>query len=175
MASGHTQHRNGTPQRQRRRGDAPPAALLEPAIEQLRDVTRQVKGEGERLVTRQKRRVARELQSIGESIHHAATELRKGPLDGIGRYADVAAERVARVSRRLKERDLEELVEEVEQVARRQPRWFLGGMFAAGFVLARFIKASSANLADPPRRRRRHGRRPAPAGRSRAPSHVERK
>ena len=138
-------------------------------------MTRQVTGEGERLVTRQKRRVARELQSIGESIHHAATQLRKGPLDGLGRYADVAAERVARASRHLKERDLEELVEEVEQVARRQPRWFLGGMFAAGFVLARLIKANSANLSDRPGRRRRQGRRAARATRRGASSRVERK
>ena len=175
MASGRSHHRNGTTRRQPRPPAAPAATVLEPALEELRDVTGQVKREGERLVTRQKRRVARELRSIGESIHQAATELRKGPLDRVGRYADVAADRVARVSRHLEAQGLDELIEEAEQVVRRQPRWFLGSMFVAGFVLARLIKANSANLADPPRRRRRQGRRAAPAARRKAPSHVERK
>ena len=53
----------------------------------------------------------------------------------------------------LRERDLEGLLEDVEQFARRRPEVFLAGTFLAGLLLARFLKSSGERAEKPARRR----------------------
>src|SRR4051794_20168153 len=106
MPSARSHLRKGTQSRKSRKAVAPAGAVLEPASEKLKEATQKVKQEGERLITRQKRRAAHELRTVGTSIRHAASQLRKGPLEGVVRYVDAAAEGVARASRHLEEQDV---------------------------------------------------------------------
>src|SRR4051812_22012319 len=55
-----------------------------------------------------------------------------------------AADRVEQLSSYLDERELGELVDDVEALARRRPAIFFAGAFALGFLAARFVRSSDA-------------------------------
>jgi hypothetical protein len=60
----------------------------------------------------------------------------------IGQVADKAAEQVERFSGYLQQRDVSQIVGEVEDFARRRPAPVLGGAFVLGMIAARFLKSS---------------------------------
>jgi hypothetical protein len=74
---------------------------------------------------------------------------------GLAAIADEVAERVQSASRKLREENLDSLVQSATDMARRQPGIFFGVSVATGFALARFLKASAsrhrnASSAGPP-------------------------
>jgi predicted AlkP superfamily pyrophosphatase or phosphodiesterase len=64
------------------------------------------------------------------------------------RYSNQVADRVERASTYLEEHDLDELMVEAEDFARRQPELFIGGAFTLGLLAARFLKSSASSLDD---------------------------
>ena len=118
--------------------------LKQQATENVAEAARQARTQGEKFLSEQKERAAGGLQDIGRSIRSSAASLQSGPLGEIGDYVEVAAERLDQASQYLIEQDLQGLWKDVEAIARRQPAWFLGGMFVAGLALARFAKSTDA-------------------------------
>lgn len=59
-----------------------------------------------------------------------------------------AADRVEDFANHLRNRDVTQLIDDVEDLARRQPAAFLSGAFAVGLLSARFLKSSRDNLVD---------------------------
>lgn len=82
------------------------------------------------------------VSGVASSIRRAAGEFDEIPQ--VGQYIRRAAEQVESVSEALRRRDLNELVGEVQDFARRQPTAFLGATVLAGFALMRFLKSSTA-------------------------------
>ena len=119
-------------------------AVKEQAAETVSDVTRKLREEGERLVSEQKLRAAQSLEGVGTSMREAAGRLQDGPLGEVSDYVEAAADRVSRASEYLADREVPELLRDAQQVVLRRPQWFLGGMFVAGLVLGRFLKATEA-------------------------------
>jgi hypothetical protein len=105
-------------------------------MEQGREQTRS-------LLQDQKRRAADRLGGVAEGLHEAAHDLEEHDLGFAARYADRAAARVEGWARGIRERDIDDVLSEAEDYARRQPELFVGGAFLAGFVLARLAKSSS--------------------------------
>jgi hypothetical protein len=68
--------------------------------------------------------------------------------EAIGHFVTRAADRVESFANHLRNRDVPELIEEVEDFARRQPAAFLGGAFAVGLIGARFLKSSRDNQVE---------------------------
>jgi len=89
----------------------------------------------------QKDRAASTLDTLAQTLRDASSSLseQQPQLAGIG---DQAAERVEGISTYVREHDMSEMIGEAESFARRQPAVFLGAAFAAGFVAARFLKAT---------------------------------
>ena len=58
-------------------------------------------------------------------------------------YIRQASEQIQSVAEVVRERDMRELVGEVENFARRQPTLFFGGAMILGFAALRFLKSSS--------------------------------
>ena len=90
----------------------------------------------------QRFRAADSLSSVAESLRSTSQQFPAGG-DGIARYINQAADRVEDVAHYLHDRELSEIVDEVEGFARRQPAAFLGGAFALGILGARFLKSSA--------------------------------
>jgi ElaB/YqjD/DUF883 family membrane-anchored ribosome-binding protein len=89
----------------------------------------------------QRGRAAEAVGGMAGALHRAAGDMREEN-ETMGRYADMAAERLDEVATYLRDADWGEVIHNAEDFARRQPYWFVGGAMAAGFLLARFVKNS---------------------------------
>lgn len=94
----------------------------------------------------QKAKVASRLHGVAEALHETAKSLERQNAS-VGRYTDLAADQVDRLSQILRERPVEDLMDNAEQLARSQPLLFVGGALAAGFVLARVVKSTQPPMA----------------------------
>lgn len=99
-------------------------------------------------VTSQKERAASALDAVAKTLYESGSNMREQQPQ-IASLADQAAGRVVDASAYLREHDLRDLAGEAESFARREPILFLGVAFAAGFVAARFLKASAPRSNSP--------------------------
>jgi hypothetical protein len=95
----------------------------------------------------QKDRAAVGLGSVAQALRQTGQQLREQDQAGVTDYIDRAASQVERVSGYLQGRDVGQLVDDVEDFARRQPALFLGGAFVLGLLGARFLKSSRPAMA----------------------------
>jgi gas vesicle protein len=102
----------------------------------------QAKTRGVAMLEEQRHNAASQLQTVGEAVHRAADKFREERDEHIAGYVDAMADEVDRCARYLEQRDAQALLRDTQQFARRNPEWFLGGMFLAGLALSRFLKAS---------------------------------
>jgi hypothetical protein len=91
---------------------------------------------------------AGQVDEVASAMDRAADELRDNPT--LSRYAADLAGSMHGVADRMRERSVDDLAEDVRQLARSNPALFILGSVGAGFALARFMKASP---------RREHGNR----------------
>ncbi|MBC7954100.1 MAG: hypothetical protein H7Z12_20065 [Rhodospirillaceae bacterium] len=89
----------------------------------------------------QRRRAADAVGGVAGALHRVASDV-KAENETMGRYTNMAAERLDEMAHYLRDTDWNDVVHGAEDFARRQPYWFVGGAMAAGFVLARFVKNS---------------------------------
>ena len=89
-----------------------------------------------------KAQVAHRLLEAAELLHHGSENFREQNQMLFAQYADEAAARVEGISSYIQEKELGEMAQEIEHHIRRRPYLFLGGVFTAGLLAARFIKKS---------------------------------
>lgn len=95
------------------------------------------------MVDTQRRKAAETLGDMAGALHRTAKDM-GGENKTMARYTDMAAERIDDVVRYLRQSNLNDMISEAEDFARRQPWWVIGGAVAAGFVAARMIKGPAA-------------------------------
>jgi hypothetical protein len=117
--------------------------LAQEAKHQTAKVANQAKDQVNQMVAQRKDQAAERLNSFASVLRDTAGKLNEQDENGIGQYADHAAQQVERLSNYLRDRDVSTFLRDTETFARRHPDVFLGGVFLAGLVLARFFKASS--------------------------------
>jgi len=124
------------------------------AVEQARGMAGQlvqdVREVAESLIDEQKQRAAGHVTGVAEALRKTAEGLGEHN-EMVGRYAEQAADQVERFAHSIRERDLGDLVADIDDLARRQPTMFLVGAVALGFVVGRFMAASAE------RQRHEHG------------------
>jgi len=138
--------------------DTTAASTERPVIQQAKEQTRQVLQQTQRKageiadqartqvmsqLDSQKERATGGLGSVALALRQTGQHLREQEQVALGQYVERAAEAVERFSGSLGRRDVNEMVDEVENFARRQPALFLGSTFALGLLAARFLKSSS--------------------------------
>ena len=119
------------------------------AVDQAKEKAQQLAGQareqaGERLETglhRGKTRAAESLGGVAQSLLQSGQQLRDQH-QGAGRYVEQAAQRMQQLSDYLQRTDVDDIIDGVENTARRQPALFLGAAFAVGLIGARFLKSS---------------------------------
>lgn len=111
-----------------------------------REVMEQAKERaGERIESRlvdSKSRAADTLSGVASTLLSSSQQLRDQNHAGASRAIERAAEGVERFADYLQQTDVDDVVEQVHEFARRQPAAFIGGAFALGFIASRFLKAS---------------------------------
>jgi hypothetical protein len=94
------------------------------------------------IARQQKAQAADALGQVAGAVLQAAHRLDEGGNKTIARSALTFAEKIDRAGRYLRERELADMLEDVEEAARRHPVAFASATFAAGVVAARFLKSS---------------------------------
>lgn len=90
----------------------------------------------------QKQRAAEGMEGVARSLHDMARNLNSQDQALPARYTDLAAEGLERAAHALQEKTVNDLMNDAEEFARRQPAVFLGGAFVVGLLVARFLKSS---------------------------------
>jgi len=107
-----------------------------------RGFAQRLKEDGRRTLEQRKRSAAQRVEEIAQAIERTGAQF--GETEP--RLADVAsrlATTVGNLATRLREGSIDDLVDDTRAMARRNPGLFIAGGLIAGFVLARFVKASS--------------------------------
>lgn len=91
----------------------------------------------------QRERAATGLGSMVDALRESGRQL-EGQSSTMASYVNGAASQLEQFSGGIRDRDVSQMVRDVEQFARKQPTLFLGGAFVLGIAAARFLKSSSA-------------------------------
>ena len=94
-------------------------------------------------LTRQKDRATDSLGSVAQAVRQSTSQLREQRHDTIAQYIEQAANQLDRLSTRLREKNVNELLNDAQRVARQRPALFIGSAFALGLIGARFLKSSA--------------------------------
>jgi hypothetical protein len=120
------------------------AGVIDQAKETISNVASQAGGKVASRLDTQKDQAAEGLGSVAQALRQTGDQLReqnKGA--AVHEYISSAADQVERLSGYLRSTNVNQMVNQVEQFARRQPALFLGGAFVLGLIGARFLKSSS--------------------------------
>lgn len=79
--------------------------------------------------------------TIAQAVRRTTAELRETKHETMAEYVEQAAVRLERWSEQLKHKDIGELLQQAQNLARRQPVAFVGSAFALGLFGARFLKS----------------------------------
>jgi hypothetical protein len=112
------------------------------ATRPTRGFAQRLKEDGRRTLEQRKRSAAERVDGIAQAIERSGAQFSEAE----PKLADLAsrlAVTVGNLATRLREGSIEELVDETRALARRNPGLFIAGGVIAGFVLARFVKASA--------------------------------
>ena len=107
-------------------------------------VTR-AKEQAERFAAEKKETTANRIRSYSSAIHDTARSLEEQD-PNIAWFTHRAADRLQGVADYMRNRDFAALRYDAEDMARRHPGMFFGGMFLAGLVIGNIVKASRRNL-----------------------------
>ena len=104
-----------------------------------------VKGQMQSTFDAQKNQAAGRLGSVATALRQTSQQLNDQNETTFANYAQSAADQIENWSSMLQNQDLNGLVNEVQDFARRQPELFIAGSLAAGLLLGRFLKSSSSS------------------------------
>lgn len=109
----------------------------------------QIKGKvTEQVETRlsdQKTRAAETVGTVADTLRSSSQQLSDSGQDGVSRYIERAADQAERFASYLDSTEVSEVVDRVEDFARRQPAAFMAGAFAVGFLASRFLKSGQSD------------------------------
>jgi len=94
-------------------------------------------------LTAQKDKAVEGIGSVTSAVRQSTQQLRDQQHDTLAGYVEQAANAIDRLSEQLRTKDLGELFEDAQRLARRQPALFIGSAFALGLIGARFLKSSA--------------------------------
>jgi hypothetical protein len=98
-------------------------------------------------VDEQKNRAADGIGGIADVIRNASNELRNEN-EALASYVDMASDQMRRFADQIRERGVNDMMDDVTRFARRRPALFIGGAFLVGIGIARFLKSTSMSGDD---------------------------
>lgn len=87
---------------------------------------------------------AEQTEKLASALRRMADEFDHQHQPAFSGYATKLADYSDSMSGKLRGKDLNSIVDEVQEIGRRQPALVVGGAIAAGFLLARFLRSSQA-------------------------------
>jgi hypothetical protein len=112
------------------------------------DMANRAKEMGRSMFEEQKESAVDKVDGIARAVRNTASGLQGEGQDQVARYINMVADQLGSLSGRLREKDLNALVNDAQDLARRAPATFFVGSMVTGFLLARFLKSSSEQRQD---------------------------
>jgi Mg2+ and Co2+ transporter CorA len=112
----------------------------------VKAIVETVHEEAERLFDERRDRAAAKVEKLGKMVHQASHALHAVRMDGVADAIDSAGERVESLSEYIKDRNLNDIIQDAGEIVNEHKALAIGGLFITGFAVARFLKASEANL-----------------------------
>lgn len=137
------------------------------AQEQAASLADQAKQQLSQQAASQKDRAAEQLHGFKQVLHQTSTGLRDQNHDAFAGYVDQLASQVDNLTGYLRNHTVQDMISDVERLARREPALFLGGAMLLGLFGSRFLKSSSPDRGAMDREYRRsygYGRYAEPEG-----------
>jgi hypothetical protein len=107
------------------------------------EATGQAKGALRSQVDQRATYAGRRVGGLASDARTVGAQLREQGKDRPAKLADQAADRAERLGSYLTESDADRILDDIEDLGRRQPWAVLAGGVAVGFVASRFLKASA--------------------------------
>ncbi|HEU5012632.1 MAG TPA: hypothetical protein VFT66_08820 [Roseiflexaceae bacterium] len=123
-------------------GSSTVSDVADQAKETAGQIADQARQQATSRIADQKDRAAEGLTGVAQALRQTSQQLNDHDQSGFTTYIDSAANQVERVSHYLRDKDVGELIDDVEYYARREPALFVGGAFVLGLLGARFLKSS---------------------------------
>jgi gas vesicle protein len=111
--------------------------------EQARRAADEARHKAKSTLENQKGEAAHTLHSVADALRGSTGQLRQEHHETVAYYTERLAEQVDRFSDELRHKDVDQLMHDVENFARRRPEVVLGAAVALGFLAARFLKSHS--------------------------------
>lgn len=119
------------------------AGMTSTAKQYAGDMASRAKDKSRSMFEQQKVSALGQVGSVAQAIRSTASNLQGEGQDQTARYVNMIADQLESIGGRLRDKDLDTLVEDAQNLARRAPGTFIVGSVVAGFLLARFLKSSS--------------------------------
>lgn len=131
----------GTKIKEAARGIAEPIkSTASQAAARVKETASEYRDRAAEAASERKTQVADRLGRYGSAFHQSAESFE--PEDqNIAHFAHAAADRIESVANYVRNRDFGALKADAEDIARRNPAVFFGGMFVAGLVIGNLLKA----------------------------------
>jgi len=111
-------------------------------VDQAKTSLRQARQSASSSLNDSRSQAADRMGGIADAVRSTSRQLREGHQESVANLTDSLADQVDRLSAYLRDRDLTDVREDLEQFARRQPAVAVGVALALGMLGARFIKSS---------------------------------
>jgi hypothetical protein len=105
-------------------------------------VAEQAKQQATSQLASQKNRAVDGLVTVAQALRQTGQTLQQQEQGTVAGYVEEAAQRVDSVTNYLRTHEVHELVQDTQDLARRQPALFLTGALVLGFIGARFLMSS---------------------------------
>ena len=116
--------------------------------EQAKDVVTEAQEQAQSMLASRKEQAASELGNIAQAFRQTGDQLREQEKTAAASALNQVAGQVERFSNFLTNNEITDLLDEAENLARRNPELFLGGAFALGLLASRFLKASASQASQ---------------------------
>ena len=124
-------------------GQAKVQEMTDQARDKAQQAAGQVKGRLSEQVDQRSTQAGEQVSSTAGDLRSVAEELRNQGKDAPAKIADQVADRVEKFGSYLSDADSDRILNDVENLARRQPWAVITGGVLVGFLASRFLKASS--------------------------------
>jgi len=111
--------------------------------EQAKEMVDHAQEQTQEMLTTRKEQAVSELGNIAQAFRQTGDQLREKEQTAAADAITQVANQVERFSNYLSNKEITDLLDEAENLARRNPELFLGGAFALGLLASRFLKASA--------------------------------
>lgn len=119
------------------------AGVTSTAKQYADDMASRAKDKGRSMFEQQKETALGQVGNVAQAIRSTASNLQGEGQDQTARYVQMIADQLESLGGKLRGKDLDTLMDDAKNLARRSPGTFIAGSVVAGFLLARFFKSSS--------------------------------